>query len=222
MVNALGGFRQELQSHKQYVYTPQTGEEIQCIERPIPTEPIIWQGNQLACVPCSIATVANFEKGIAAHDWQRMFTELSLTYGGTKPSEALEWARKNDWFKAYYEITNCSPDALRAVLRRRPIMIGLPVHEIMWAGTNREKPLVYDGVRDYGHMCVLWNVTPEGDWIVVNFAKREAQDWRVLSKDYPIDVAYFVTNEQEMPVNTRAGWLNACLTNARRLVQKLV
>lgn len=216
------GYRSGYVSPKQYVYTPSYAIDRVPIGRAIPLSPVIWQGKELACVACSITCLANYEQPEVPHEWQDLHRDLNIQGDGARPPDALEHARKLGWIDAYFQTSSVDPDALYALLRDHPVMVGLPVHEIMWAGTSQNKPLTYDGVRDYGHMCVLWDVTERGDWIALNWAKEKTQDWRVLSRDYPFDVAYFVSRKEIAPKIQRIGWFGAARENARRLLQKLV
>jgi len=216
------GLREEYTSPKQYIHTPSIAISREPIGRAIPLSPILWQGKDLACVACSITCLANYEQPEVPHEWQELHHAVDVRGEGVKPSEALEYARRLGWIDSYFRVSSVHPDALYDLLREHPIMVGLPVHEIMWAGTSQNKPLTYDGVRDYGHMCVLWDVTEKGDWIVLNWAKEKTQDWRVLARDYPIDVAYFVSRKENAPKIRRIGWLQAAHENARRFFGKLV
>ncbi len=227
MLPSLGGLAPELRSRSQYVYPTENytdySYQIRPLGRVMPQSNPIFQGSQLACVPCSITFCANYVSLGATHDWKEMWGSLDVRGQGVKPSQALEWGRLQGWYGSYYEIPKRDRYSLYSALKFSPIMIGLPVHELFWAGTAKQKPLAFDGQKDYGHMCVLFDVTEEGDWIVANWADSTKQDSRVISKDYPIDVAYAIEYEaftgETKPVSSFASLVQE---NARRLVKFLV
>jgi hypothetical protein len=220
-----GGLKTGFRSPKQWILEKgiKVEKNTSKVTRELPEYPPVYQGLQLGCVACSIAYVANYLSKSPVHDWKALFEQLSIKGEGAEPDEALETARSMGWISGYFEIADLSADHLQSVLHKTPILVGLPVEELYWAGTDRNKPLKYNGQRSYNHMCVLWETTDNGDWKVVNFAKKDEQDWRILSRDYPIKRAYTLTTHPLIIVKKpEDGLLSSLKTNARRLFDNLV
>ena len=175
----------------------------QLVCRELPSFSPVYQGQELGCVPCSISFVANYLKGEELYHWKELFNRITIKGEGANIEEVLSLAKKLGWITSFCRIRPTTYSALVDKLASSPLIIGLPVEELFWAGTDRNKPLKYNGTRSYGHMCVLWDLTEDGNYRVVNFAKEHEQDWRILDKSYPIERAYTLSNEENKPILSR-------------------
>ena len=175
----------------------------QLVCRELPSFSPVYQGQELGCVPCSISYVANYLKGEEAFHWKELFNRITIKGEGANIEEVLNLAKKLGWITNYRRIRPTTYQNLVKILESGPLIIGLPVEELYWAGIDRNKPLKYNGNRSYGHMCVLWDLTETGDYRVVNFAKEHEQDWRILDKSYPIERAYILSNAENKPLLER-------------------
>lgn len=175
------------------------------IQRDLPDFKPVFQGKELGCVPCSISYVANYLKGEEIYNWKELFNKIEIKGEGANAGQVLTFAQKLGWFTGYTRIWDRSYQNIVKLLEKQPLIIGLQVQELFWAGIKRETPLEFRNMASYGHMCVLWDLTPEGHYRVVNFAKADEQDWRILNKNYPIERIYVLSNEKEHSILGQLG-----------------
>lgn len=216
----IGGLLRELLSPKAYIYEKSFTIPLRKgpFYRIIP-DFVVDQDEEAACVPCSITWVVNFLKGRPEHKWSELWSGVYHTYRGTKPALALYIAKNWGWFGAFYEILDTNPVRLESILAKHPIIVGLPVNRLYWAGIDQNKPLDYDGTHDLKHMCVIVDTDEYGNFKVVDWSDGQKQAWRMISRDYPIEQAFVITLDKPRHPK-RAGILQAIATSLRRLVVK--
>lgn len=153
---------------------------------------IVYQNDHLACVPCSIAWAVNdLEPDQEPKDWKDLYTTLQKKEGGTNPQEALTKAQAMGWISSWKKIWNFQWNIEHELKKKdQRVLLGLPMHKLIWAGSNKDRVIEWDGVNTEDHMIVAKDKNNDGTWNIVSWGKEDEQDYKTLEKNYPIQVVY--------------------------------
>ena len=155
--------------------------------------PVVYQGDKPNCLSCSVTFIQQWREATGdalSEDW--LAHETGTSGDGNVPSKVLDFARKvgimpetcadqgREFLEAskhqtgnYFYFSHYDQQTLYRALKDCPLLIGVED---------------WNGVQG-GHALTLLDVTPEGDWICVNWWNQHVQETVVVNKSFPIKLA---------------------------------